>query len=305
VQYEFEAFLAWVRSGLAPLPDDFDCYDVADRICILHTLGESAVAKDWLTHFDQFRTADGLYVEGTPTHHPWHTTAFVIAAMQLCGRRPEAPAAFDDYRDRARAVAFLDSLDWEHSVYGGSHEGSALCSIAAIAPGYADAGWFDAVFSALDAKIDPANGMMGTAKPARGDLDQIGGTFHYHFVYEHFGRRLPCAEARIDAVLGLQQPDGIWHSMNPVWLTLDAVYLMTRSVRDAEHRRRDIEAAMHAVLEHYRREICVPEFFREPLAAHSCTAVVSLLAEAQRFLGADIVRTERPLRLVLDERPFI
>jgi hypothetical protein len=42
-----------------------------------------------------------------------------------------------------------------------------------------------------------------------------------------------------------------------------------------------------------------------PLAAHSCTAVVSLLAEAQRFLGPDEIVTTRPLRLVLDERPFI
>jgi hypothetical protein len=35
------------------------------------------------------------------------------------------------------------------------------------------------------------------------------------------------------------------------------------------------------------------------------TAAISIAAEAQQFLGAQEVVTERPLRLVLDRRPFI
>jgi hypothetical protein len=300
-----ESFLDWVREEFLPLPRRFDCYDVADRMCISWTMGETLDPDTWLPRLEAFRTADGCYIEREPSHDPWHTTAFALAAMQLCDHIPEAPAAFAAYRDPSRAVAFLDALDWRSSVYGDSHRGAALCSIAALAPGFVAPGWFEAVFAALDRRVDAATGLMGCDKPATGDLDQIGGTFHYHFVYEHEGRPLPHPEARIDTVLGLQQADGLWHPLNPVWLTLDAVYLMTRTVPQLPARRPDVEAAVRRVLDCYAATICTPEFFTGPLAAHSCTAVVSLLAEAQRFLGADVVESEHPLRLVLDERPFI
>ena len=45
--------------------------------------------------------------------------------------------------------------------------------------------------------------------------------------------------------------------------------------------------------------------FSAPLGVHLLTATVSLFAEAQAFLGAAEVVTTRPLRLVLDSRPFI
>jgi hypothetical protein len=41
------------------------------------------------------------------------------------------------------------------------------------------------------------------------------------------------------------------------------------------------------------------------LPVHSVTAAISIAAEAQKFLGAQEVITDRPLRLVLDRRPFI
>jgi hypothetical protein len=45
--------------------------------------------------------------------------------------------------------------------------------------------------------------------------------------------------------------------------------------------------------------------FSGQMPTHSVMAAVSFLAEAQIFLGSDQVITERPLRLVLDRRPFI
>jgi hypothetical protein len=303
--YDFEPFLDWVREELLPLPADADCYDVADRVCIAYTLGEPLDPVEWRGLIEQFRDAQGMYVERDPTHHPWHSTAFAFGALYLLGAVPGMPEPFTSYRDATRAVEFLHGLDWTTSVYLESHRGAALCSLAALVPGFAEPAWFEAVFDELDTWVMPANGMMGKQKPLEGDLDQIGGTFHYHFLYEHLGRNLPNAPARVDAVLGLQQPDGIWHRLNPVWLTLDGVYLMTRSAAQCEDRRGAVGAALDRTLQHFSEAVCVPEFFDGPLPTHSCTAVVSLLAEAQRFLGVDAVRTASPLRLVLDARPFI
>ena len=48
-------------------------------------------------------------------------------------------------------------------------------------------------------------------------------------MYEFFHRPMPFPQARINSVLGLQLADGLWHATNRWWLTLDAIYLMTRS----------------------------------------------------------------------------
>jgi hypothetical protein len=45
--------------------------------------------------------------------------------------------------------------------------------------------------------------------------------------------------------------------------------------------------------------------FTGRLAVHTVTAAINMAAEAQQFLGAQEVVTDRPLRLVLDRRPFI
>lgn len=170
--------------------------------------------------------------------------------------------------------------------------------------------WFSAFFAALEARLDPASGLFGEAKPPTGDTDQIGGTFHYAFLYEWAHRPLPFPEAHIDAVLGLQRADGLWDQDNPLWLTLDAVYLLSRAVRRCDHRRAEVHRACRDAL------VAVAElaltaagrrahFEEAELGAHALTAAVSLLAEGQSLLGADAVRTDHPLRLVLDRRPFV
>ena len=41
------------------------------------------------------------------------------------------------------------------------------------------------------------------------------------------------------------------------------------------------------------------------MGTHNLVALLSFFAEAQRHLGGDEIRTEAPLELVLDRRPFI
>src|SRR6202008_1274277 len=102
-----------------------------------HTLGVPLDPNEWLPRFEAFRTDDGMYVERAPSHHPWHTTAFAFGAMQLLGSVPDMPRPFEPFRDARRAVQFLDELDWTTGVSLASHEGAALCSMAALVPGFA------------------------------------------------------------------------------------------------------------------------------------------------------------------------
>jgi hypothetical protein len=150
---------------------------------------------------------------------------------------------------------------------------------------------------------------MGKEKPPGGDSDQIGGTFHYSFLYQNFNRHMPYPEPRIDSVIRLQLPDGYWMTTNHLWMTLDAIFLMTRTLRHSPHRFDDVRNVVRRVMGILMRDVFSAggrkQTFTGRLAVHSVTAAISIAAEAQQFLGAQEVVTERPLKLVLDRRPFI
>ncbi len=325
--FDLREFVHWITAELEPSvrleggagqyarsPGDksSELYGVADMACILYTIGAlhpTAKERDeWAAAFQTFQNpATGWLVEKSRTHDPLHNTAFALAAMQLLDLTPQYPvkmgAAYADPR------AFLETLDWRTGVYPGSHKGAGVGSIFALVPTLGTPAWFEQYFAACDALFDPANGLMGRAKPPAGDADQVGGTFHYSFLYRYFNRRMPYPERRIDTVLGLQLPDGYWLATNHLWLTLDAIFLMTRTLRYCPHRFDDVRDCVRRVMATLMRDVFSVEgrkqTFTGHLAVHLVTAAISIAAEAQQFLGAREVVTDIPLRLVLDRRPFI
>ena len=120
---------------------------------------------------------------------------------------------------------------------------------------------------------------------------------------------MPFPERRIDAVIRLQLPDGYWRASNHLWLTLDAIFLMTRTLRYCPYRFEDVQAVVRRVMGILMDDVFSvagrKKTFTGQLPVHSLTAAISIAAEAQQFLGANEVITERPLKLVLDRRPFI
>lgn len=299
----------YARKGGETTPE---LYGVADMACVLHTIDRLHPSEneraEWAQVFQSFQTnPSGLLVEKSPTHSPIHNTAFALAAMELLQLRPERPvkppAEYGDVR------TLFAEIDWVGGVYPGSHRGAGTGSIYALVPELRDPAWFEAYFSACEELFDPRNGLMGRKKPTTGDWDQIGGTFHYAFIFSHFNRLLPYPEKRIDAILRLQQPDGYWSPDNHLWLTFDAMYLLTRTSRYCKHRYPEVVALVRRVMRLLMRDVFSAEgrvkAFSGELPVHSLTAAVSAAAEAQIFLGHREVLTDRPLRLVLDRRPFI
>jgi hypothetical protein len=322
------SFIDWILTDLEPSvfrgePGHYarriggtepDVYGVADLACILSTLGElHPTARErsaWEEAFASLQDEDGWYREREVSHLEVHATAFSVAALDLIGLRPARPLRFlERFRSRDGVAGWLDGYDWTAHTYLWSHEIAGVAGLASLLPETFEAGWISAWFAGLDARLDPVSGLIGRDKPACGDLDQVGGTFHHLFVYEHHRRRLPAGPARLDAVLGLQGADGLWDAANPLWLTLDGIYLLTRTVPQVPERwgdvTRAVDRAVGAVGWRLADAQARRELFGGDLGVHGVTAAVSLLAEAQRFLGADVVRAGRPLHLVLDRRPFV
>lgn len=327
IALDLREFIRWVTESFEPsvrLPGGAgryarkfgdavpEIYGVADMACILYTIDQlnpsEAERAEWAKVFQSFQTAPlGMLVEKTPTHGLIHNTAFALAGMELFNLHPAQPITLaPEHRD---IRTFLETIDWVHGVYPGSHAGAGIGAICALVPELRDPVWFENYFSACEALIDPRNGMLGRGKPAGGDYDQIGGTFHYAFLFSHFNRLMPYPEQRIDAILGLQQPDGYWAPDNHLWLTFDAMYLLTRASRVCPHRRDEIVAVVRRLMQLLATDVFSPEgrarTFVGKLPVHSLTAALSAAAEAQIFLGHREIITERPLRLIVDRRPFI
>jgi hypothetical protein len=326
--YDLREFMSWLvndfepsvrlpgpagRYSRAPGQADYELYGTCDMACVMYTLGRlnptEQQRSEWVAAIQSFQREDTGYLveKAAPTHGPMHNTAFALAALQLFDATAKSPLKFaEEMRDPR---AYLRTLNWETRVYPDSHFGAGIGAIHALSPALNSSKWFADYFAACDELFDPNNGMMGLKKPAGGDFDQIGGTFHYSFIYTLFNRRMPFPEKRIDSILSLQRPDGYWDSSNRTWLTLDAIYLLTRTLRYCPHRADEIHASVRRAMDSMMVDMYSAEGRKNSFSArvpvHSATCAVSIAAEVQQFLGADKVITEWPLRLVLDRRPFI
>jgi hypothetical protein len=324
--YDLREFVGWFNDKFEPslklsggaghysrtAGGELELYGIADMACCLYTVGRLHPSEkersEWADAFQQFQLPEtGWLREKTPSHNAVHNLAFGLAAMQLLDLVPRNPVVLGpDYED---PKAMLDKLDFKTAVYTQSHIGAGMAAARYNLPALRDKKWFDGYFAACDALLDPRNGMLGKDKPAKGDFDQVGGTFHYYFNYLTFNRLMAYPEARLDATLALQLPTGHWDTSNKTWLTFDGIYLLTRTARQTPHRAADVRAAVHKAFGALMQEMFAPEVrtraFGGRLPAHSMTCALSTLAECQQYFGSDIVKTDWPLKLVLDRRPFI
>ena len=226
-------------------------YGVSDMADVLYSINSLYPTQEerrvWIESLQSFQEKEtGYFKEYFPNHDILHNTAFAISAMNLLGARPEYPLKFsEDFNTKEKLYNFLHSFDWEDQVYRDSHKGAGFASCFALVPDTVAPEWFDWYFEICDSFFENTNGMMGKNKPLDGDFDQIGGTFHYIFVYEYFRQPVPFPEKRIDSVLKLQREDGSWtneYERNGVihkniwWLTLDAVYMLTRACNKTGYR---------------------------------------------------------------------
>jgi hypothetical protein len=337
--WDIRPFLAWIvdeylpslRAGPGPgeyarRPDETETalYGSADVACILYSLGrlnpsprESAA---WLEVLSGFQDAEsGFFVDRAGMLSTAHNTGFAVGAMNLLhpqlrnGELPRAPLRFAQLvREPADAERYVASLNWRSDCYEAGENlighASSFFNVSCAVP----ADWFDWLVGYVEGtKMDEANGMVGVDKPPAGDSDQIGGTLHFDFLWAALARRLPFASARADALLGLQLRSGLWDATNPWWLTFDAVYMLRRTLPDLSgERTEDVRAAVARATAALSARASDPavrssDFVDPWMGAHMLTGAVSFFAYAQQVLGERRVITGRPLRSVLDRRPYI
>jgi hypothetical protein len=292
-------------------PNPYGAADAANLLWTLDRFPEHASERrDWVSILQDWQDPDtGAFREAT--HHPIHTTAHCAAALQLFDARPRHPlATLAPLRDPAAMEAFLDALAWRDAPWTASHEGAGLYAALHLA-GEIGAEWERRYFAWLARECDPVTGLWRRgAVPDRPDalpllFPHLAGTFHYLFNCEHARVPHPHPGALADTCLRIWERRVYPLARFVGFAEVDWVYCLHRGARAAGR----LDAARTALADfaaEYVAFLTGLDADRDPGLddLHALFGAVSALAELQTALPGRIL-SDRPLRLVLDRRPFL
>lgn len=127
----------------------------------------------------------GLFQERD--HHPYHTTAHCIAALEILDAAPLHPVrALEQYETPEGILSLLNSLDWSGNPWGQSHRGAGVFASLLILRRCGLA-WQDAYFDWLARHCDPRRGLgVGGSFGAKPLCHHLNGWFHY--LFNHLAR---------------------------------------------------------------------------------------------------------------------
>lgn len=289
-------------------------YGCADAANILYTIGgfpqDPRERRGWVSTLRSLQDPEsGFFREAT--HHEIHTTAHCIAALELFDAPPAHPLkGLSRYRDAGAMESFLERLDWRRDPWRESHKGAGLFAAMVLA-GEVSAEWQDRYFAWLWENADPVSGFLRKAcispvgdPPSR--FPHLAGTFHYLFNQEYARRPLRYPQALVDTCLDLFRHGPYPLADSVGFAEIDWVFCLTRSLRQCGHRHGECHAALAAFVRRYVPFLLGldPGTHEGLNDLHLLFGTLCCLAELQAVLPGQI-RTERPLKLVLDRRPFI
>jgi len=310
------AYARWRRPPPGPNSDTgLNPYGCADAANLLYTLGDfprqPAQRDGFIQTLRGFQDPDsGLFHE--PTHHEYHCTAHCVAALELFDASPRHPLrALHGLLGPGALETFLDQLDWRGDPWKMSHRGAGAYAALVIAR-QAPPEWQDRYFQWLWAEADEATGLWrrgcvpAEPTPTSHPFHHLAGTFHYLFNHEHARRPLRYPRPMIDTCLGLWDRR-LWPLGGAVSFSeIDWVYCITRALRQSGHRFDDCRQALCEFAREYVGFLTSLDVASDPRCddLHAVFGCCCALAELQQAVPG-LLRTERPLNLVLDRRPFI
>lgn len=314
----------WAGSGARDL--GLNAYGCADAANLLYTINHfpspPAERVSWVETLRGLQDSrSGLFIEAT--HHPIHTTAHCVAALELFDALPIHPLhELAELRDPARMETLLESLDWNANPWRESHRGAGLYAALVLA-GEVTPLWQERYFAWLERENDPATGLWrrGCVEPVienrssgadqaagatRSRFPHLAGSFHYLFNHEYAHQPHPHPAALVDTCLEMRCSDPYPLGRAVGFAEVDWVFCLTRAVRQSGHRFGEVRAALEEFAASY-----IPYLLSlDPVSdeglndLHLLFGAACCLAELQSALPGQL-RSDRPLRLVLDRRPFI
>ncbi len=309
-------YARWIWEGTSDEPYELGIneYGCADAANLLYTIGRfptsSLEREKFISAIQGMQNKEsGLFTE--KTHHPIHTTAHCIAALELFDTKPLYPlTAFNPYKTKEGLYSLLENLRWKDSPWNNSHLGAGIYAALNIA-GEATPEWNKWYFDWFWNEADPESGMwrkgyttVGSAKM----YEYMAGSFHYLFNHEYARMPLRYPEKMIDTCIKMYKKQELvkvfGRGVN--FIEVDWVYCITRALRQCGHRFSECVEMVTEFADGYIDYLLSldPETHDKMNDLHMLFGAVCCVAELQQFLPGQI-QSDIPLKLVLDRRPFI
>ena len=320
------AYCRWIwqnKSGSRKLGiNEYGCADAAN---ILYTVGEFATDDSTRSaRIDALRSMQdpesGMFTEAT--HHTIHTTAHCTAALELFDAKPLYPLkGLHRYFDKSELYSLLDGLDWACNPWPESHKGAgvyaALVCADEITPEFSEN-----YFAWFKENADPVSGFWkkgyadkalknpksaGTKEPAC-LYEVMAGGFHYLFNHEHAHMPLEYPERVIDSCLDMFRDYGVCSIMNNSvgFIQIDWIFCLTRASRQTSYKWDQVREALLDFADIYVDYLNSLDYEKDEgfNDLHMLFGTMCALAELQSAFPGRFL-TDKPLKLVLDRRPFI
>ncbi len=289
-------------------------YGCADAANILYTINQFPCdlqeRAEFVSALQSLQNKEsGLFEEAT--HHPLHTTAHCTAALELFDAKPLLPLkGLDRFKTKEGLYELLDGLDWVNNPWPQSHQGAGIYAALNLAD-EATPEWNKWYFDWFWNESDPVTGMWRkdyTTKGTAKYYEYMAAAFHYLFnhQYAHMPLRYPdkMIDVCIDMYKNSELREGFGKGVN--FIEVDWVYCITRALRQCGHRYEECYEVLVDFADGYIDYLLSldPNTCDEMNDLHMLFGAVCCLAELQQFLQGQI-HSDKPLRLVLDRRPFI
>ena len=177
--------------------------------------------------------------------------------------------------------------------------------------GMIDLTWKEWYFDWMWEHTDPENGFIFGGREKKAPLYQyMASGFHYMFNHESEHRPARYPEKIIDSCLQLIDEGlngrGKRLCSSCDFIDIDVVYTLTRSMRQTHHRFDEAKEVLDVFADRYLAMMYAIDPMKNERFddLHCLFGSVCCLAELQTALPGKMITT-RPLKLVLDRRPFI
>ena len=292
---------------------DINEYGCADAINILYSINRLPKGDErekCIRALQGLQKKDsGLFEE--KTHHFIHTTAHCIAALEIFDAEPLYPQReMLRFFTKEGISGLHEEVNWAGNPWGGSHL-LAGAYVVGVLTDNVDSEWQSHYFSLLYDNTDPVYGMSrkGTIDPEKNNLHHhLNGWFHYMFNMEYAKRPLKHPEKLIDTCIMLydEKKLGDTFGKNVGFAEVDWVFALNRATRQTPHRFDEAKARLRDFALSYIDFLESTDLDTHDRGndLHSVFGAVCCLAELQTALPGEYI-SSRPLRLVLDRRPFI
>lgn len=290
-------------------PNPYGCADAAN---ILYSVGhfpkENSERELWVKTLQNMQDPEtGLFHE--KTHHTIHTTAHCMAALELFDASPKYPAfELFKYKNKDALDEFMNSLNWVKDPWSESHKGAGLY-VALNLGGCENVSEFNKnYFEWLYDNADPETGLwkVGAQDGTVPLYYHMAGSFHYLFNHEYAHMPLRYPDKLIDSCIKMWDNNNWKVFANSLgFVDIDWVFCMTRAHRQTPHRWDEVEKCLEEaavrMTDMWLGNIEERKGYND---LHAVFGSVCCLAELQSAMRGKIL-TDKPMKLVLDRRPFI